>query len=87
MEQMNRKLCRFRANPYKVRVGIRRVGHAWWMVTISSKTDARDILIESVGTGPRKALVQALRLAEKHGLDGIDLGMEWAYDHPQHLWP
>lgn len=74
-------LARFRADPSRVRVGVRRVG-ALTMVTISSTTPDGPSVI-AVHSGPRKALVLALREAEYHGIGGIDLAMGSAYPHPQ----
>ena len=76
-------LARFRANPSKVRIGIRRE-ETWWVATVSSR-DPRGPVYQATATGPRKALVKALLSADADGLDGVDLSMGWAYDHPQHL--
>ncbi len=72
-------LARFRADPAKVRVGVRRTEQGWY-VRVISRSDGRQH--SAVDTGPRKALVRALRAAEAAGLPGIDLGMGWAYEHP-----
>jgi hypothetical protein len=78
-------LSRFRANPRKVRVAIRRDGDGW-LATVSAM-HAGLIRFEGRANGPRKALAKALRTAESFGLDGLDLSMSWAYDHPQRAEP
>jgi hypothetical protein len=75
-------LARFRADPRKVRVAIRRSGSEW--VACVSNRASYGRRFEAVATGPRKALVKALLLADADGLDGVDLSMGWAYEHPQH---
>lgn len=75
-------LSRFRADPRKVRVSVRRSGAAW-TACVSDKA-CYGHRYEAVASGPRKALVKALLLADADGLDGVDLSMGWAYEHPQH---
>lgn len=75
-------LTRFRADPRKVRVAIRRDG-AEWVATVSLRHGFGSYSARA--TGPRKALVKALRKADRYGLDGVDLSMGWAYEHPQHV--
>ncbi len=71
--------ARFRADPAKVRVRVRRCENGThWSVEVSSGGMA----VYRADTGPRKALVRALRAAEAAGLPGIDLGMGRAYEHP-----
>jgi len=74
-------LTRFRADPRKVRVSIRRNGSNW-VASVSNKTTYGP-RFEAIATGPRKALVKALLLADAGGLEGVDLSMGWAYEHPQ----
>ena len=72
--------ARFRVDPAKVRVAIRR--HAGrWLVTISAREGSA---VEWIGWKqvPRSALLHALFTAERDGLDGVDLGKQWAYRHP-----
>jgi hypothetical protein len=75
-------LARFRANPRKVRVGIRREDGGW-VATVALRAGGR--MFEARATGPRKAVVKALLMADASGMDGIDLGMGWTYEHPQTL--
>lgn len=63
-------------------MSICRVGERLWRVTIVG-----DKIAAYTTTGPRKALVRALRLAEEMGMEGVDLGMGWAYEHPQYPEP
>ncbi len=72
-----RHLARFRADPSKVRVTMRPHGREW-VCSIESDNG----LVIKRGTSPKKALVRALREADRADLEGIDLGMEWAYPHP-----
>lgn len=74
-------LARFRADPRKVRVSIRRDG-AMWVAVVSDRVGSGP-RFEAVASGPRKALVKALLLADADGLSGVDLSMGWAYEHPQ----
>jgi hypothetical protein len=79
-------LARFRADPGKVRVAIRREGSVW-LATVSSLVTSSKCGIRrfvAYATGQRKALVRALRMAEAAGLEGVDLDMSWTYEHPQH---
>lgn len=85
----DRFLSRFRADPKKVRVSVRRCtgpgtwrGRTeWWYASIGNCQAG--IFVGSPGTTPVRAVVQALGLAEERNMPGIDLGMGWAYDHPQ----
>jgi hypothetical protein len=76
-------LTRLRADPMRVRVGVRRCG-VDWIVNIASRLE-RDAhpVAEVIDPSPRKALVLALRMAEACRLPGIDIDMSWAYEHPQ----
>ena len=74
-------LTRFRANPSKVRVAMRRDG-ALWLATVTSR-DPHGPVFEARATGPRKALVLALNKADEAGLPGVDLSMGSVYRHPQ----
>jgi hypothetical protein len=76
-----RRLARFRADPSKVRVAIRREGTEW-LVIIATRSDDR--LVARHGRSPIKTLVRTLRAAADMDMPGIDLAMSWAYDHPQH---
>jgi hypothetical protein len=73
--------ARFRADPSKVRVGVLRLGDRHWMVTIEPRDRSARTVYEH-GNTPRKALARALRRAEKWQIPGLDLGMQWAYEHP-----
>jgi hypothetical protein len=77
-------LSRFRADPRKVRAAIRRDGNEW-VASISNRGClCNGGCFSARATGPRKALVKALLLADEHDVDGVDLSMGWAYEHPQH---
>lgn len=75
-------LARFRANPGTVRVAIRRMpdGRRWCaFVTSRTTMDAT----EAYDADPATAIDAALTIAAEIGMPGIDLGMGWAYRHPQ----
>ncbi len=74
-------LARFRADPRKIRVSIRRTGKNW-LATITERSSGKCVIY--LAARPRQAVRMALRLAMNADLDGIDLGMGWAYEHPQH---
>jgi len=74
-------LIRFRADPKKVRVSIRKV-EIVYIVSIADIADGR--LVQDSSVSPRSAVLLALKAAEKIGIKGIDTGMQWAYDHPQY---
>jgi len=76
-------LSRFRADPRKVRIAIRRKGTGW-LASVSGCSPTGP-LYQAWATGPRKALVKALLEANANDLDGIDLSMGWAYEHPQRM--
>ena len=71
-------LARFRADPSKVRVSIRRDGDRW-VATVSSRSSRADS--RCFHADPIVATKTALRGADSH-IPGIDLGMEHAYEHP-----
>jgi len=77
-------LVRLKANPKKVRVGVRRDG-VCWTVTLTSLSDPSypdSIIVTRYSV--EYALHEALCQAEDIGMPGIDMGMGWAYEHPQH---
>ncbi len=73
-------LARFRADPAKIRVSIRR-SRGTWVVCVWSYQRAAGAIAEE--PDPKKATLSALKRAETRGFDGIDLGMGRAYPHPQ----
>ena len=77
-------LIRFRADPKKVRVSIRKVDVAY-IVSITSVVDGcGECIVQESAIIPRAAILRALKSADKLGMQGIDTGMQWAYDHPQY---
>lgn len=77
---MTPRLARFRVDPSRLRVSIRRQPDGEWEVCIATRAD--DALVARGGNTPRKALARALRAADEEGLPGVDLHMQWAYEHP-----
>lgn len=69
------EFVRFRADPRKVRIGIRRLPCGW-------RAEIAGRFVATHKLSPVRALVRALRLAQQSGLEGIDLGMQWSYPHP-----
>lgn len=74
-------LVRLRADPTKIRVAFRKAGDEW-IVSIETRGMSKR-RVRAHNRSPKKALAVALRKAEALGFDGIDLGMGWAYPHPQ----
>ncbi len=72
-------LARFRADPSKVRIAVRRMPDGVWRVVVSSGGHR----VSGYHRIPLRALVLAWRGAVDQGLPGMDPGMGWAYDHPQ----
>ena len=77
-----RYLTRLRADPATVRVAIRRVAGGMHMVTVSGSDS--DCEIVETHSCPRSAIYRALLGARAAGIQGIDLDMAWAYEHPQY---
>ena len=71
------RLARFRADPKRVRVSVRRWQGEWIVFVVAREGTAN---VSRTGNTPRKALARALRAAE--WIPGVDLGMGWAYEHP-----
>ena len=74
-------LARFRADPRKVRVSIRRIDDAW--VAHFATRDGGVSVEGRHKRSPSRAVARALLAANRIDMPGVDLGMEWAYDHPQ----
>lgn len=81
---MKKYLARFRADPRKVRIRVRRlVDRNEWEVGIFGRSRTGDgVGVWESHKYPTRALVLALRRAEEENLAGLDLPMSWAYDHP-----
>lgn len=77
---MNDSLARFRADPSKVRVSIRRDSSLGWIASVSCLVGVGSF--ESCSNFPEKAVESALAQADLAGMEGIDLGMGGAYEHP-----
>jgi hypothetical protein len=89
MKDMNKdqmtadKLVRWRANPKKIRVSIRKSNQfpiPVWRATIRSLIT--DDFVFATSSNPEEAVMDALEKAELENFDGIDIGMQWAYTHP-----
>ena len=86
-------LVRFRVNPAQIRVGVRHRADGNWTVTLTHRLEYVPDLCEGdaswwkiVATHSVAvcAVNQALREAEAREWKGLDLDMQWSYDHPQH---
>lgn len=73
-------LVRLRANPNTVRVGIRYVSGSWLASVTSGSIRAL-----AYADNPEQAVERALEYAARIGLAGVDLGMQWSYEHPQRV--
>lgn len=72
--------ARFRADPAKVRVGVR--GHSTgYMITVESRTTTSHKVVRA-GWLLAEELTAALEEAERRGMPGIDVDMWWSYEHP-----
>lgn len=78
------KLSRFRVDPKKVRVSIRRSGQHGWTVKIRTRDRNARVLgmAKARGHDLERVIDIALLRAERLGIDGIDRSMEWAYFNP-----
>ncbi len=75
---MDRVLARFRADPKRVHIAIRKLPDGGYIVRLT----AGQTSIWRAHRRPTAALALALRAAEGLKLPGIDLSMGWAYEHP-----
>lgn len=75
-------LARFRADPALITVSIRRDSpDEMWCVTVTDRYG----WMGSVSTrdkDPIQAVGRALQMAEAKKFPGIDLELQWTYDHP-----
>lgn len=78
-KQKNAVPVRFRADPSRVRVSLRKIGNMWRCYV--QKRGAPNSTFISDDEDPHVAVMEALRDAEGT-IKGIDLDMQWAYDHP-----
>lgn len=80
-----RCIVRFRADPKKIRIGIRFINacdaYQFMMTERLTGKHVATILDDDVEMG----LDRLLEIAEEKKIDGIDIGMGCAYDHPQHV--
>lgn len=76
------RLARFRANPGVVRVSIRQAGDRW-IAFVAPRDVTAGLSFYYNSSDPKCAVLKALQLAQRKGMPGIDLDLQWAYDHPQ----
>ena len=76
-----RHLARFRADPKKIRCSIRPCKRGWRAIVAIRDSDFSR---SAESKNPETAMFRALKRAEDAGFKGIDLGMQWAYDHPMY---
>lgn len=74
-------LTRFRANPRKVRVAICRLSENEWRVTVRNR-DCDTYRILAYSNIPDAAVMRALQTAASVDMPGVDLDMQWSYEHP-----
>ena len=76
-------LARFRADPELVRVSIRREGDMWRAIVGERDEEAATVPRQwDLSPDPKGAINGALRQARNANMPGIDLDMQWTYDHP-----
>ena len=79
-----RALTRFRCDPYNTRTSIWRVDDLWCVQIQERRADGTfGRSVRKFARQPRSAVLGALLSAERAGLQGIDLGMQRSYSHPQ----
>ena len=85
------KHVRLRVDPKKIRVLIRKHdmgrGVVWWCCTLvgkSAKTMASGV-VEYDSVSVDRAIDKAIKAAEASGMEGLNLGLDWAYGHPQYV--
>src|ERR1700734_2908896 len=77
-------IARFRADPRKIRVAIRRDGDHW-RATVAYLNDPDNFFYVGWAVDPKSAINEAMGKAIRSYLDGIDKDMDHAYDHPMHV--
>lgn len=82
-----KKLVRFRADPEKVRVSIRRMGWQGWRVTVELRRAnphfGKCVCIDKdLNAAMRCALQDASDMFKRFKVKGLDLDMQQAYEHP-----
>ncbi len=78
-------LARFKADPEKVRVSIQpQKNGKLYSIMISSRLDYNNY-IQECDIHPANVIetIDSMLERVKNTIPGIDVGMEWAYDHPQ----
>ena len=73
-------LARFRADPSKVRVSVRPCGNEF-TATVASRID-HETKFWCTDLNASIAIDAALAAAHRCDMEGIDLGTQWAYEHP-----
>lgn len=74
-------LARFQVNPKKVRVSVRPVGKSW-IARVAERKEG-GLVSDAVSRSAKKAVELALNTAANYNMEGIDLSLQWAYEHPQ----
>lgn len=85
---MNTEFVRFRADPRKVRVTIRKKNFgniSGWSARVCARHAENER--EFFSDDPRLAVQAALEHAGREGVAGVDLGLQWAYGHPWRRGP
>ncbi len=78
------RLVRLLADPALIRVGVCRVGNDKWQVSLSCiHKKLTPIILQSNHPTVEPLVRHALRLAEIAEWPGIDLDLQWTYEHPQ----
>lgn len=75
-------LARFRADPKRIRVSLGRTPSGRWVATVATRDVAARMVCFGQGDTPQHAVWTALQEADAAGMPGVDLGLQWAYEHP-----
>lgn len=78
-----RNLCRLRANPEKVRVGLRPEGKGWNILITSKVSDQFFSSFAPTSQDVPRVMMNAIMWLYGCRMEGIDPYMDWAYEHPQ----
>jgi hypothetical protein len=74
-------LVRWKADPKKISVSIMKFPESMWRAKVTCLSSG-DFTYFIGYDDPENVILKALHLAEEEGYEGLDLGMQWAYEHP-----
>lgn len=74
-------LVRFRADPRRVKVSVKKVGYMWRTI-VEHRID--NLAAGAVDEDPVRSVDFALKRAKRLGMADLDLECSCTYEHPQH---